>query len=88
MDYSKFENSGKGKKENRTSCYIHNVVQSFICKWKMLKLYYNIFRKRSDETPLPTPTYKHNTWMKNQRRIPYTPKSDEKGNQIFKFALL
>lgn len=55
---------------------------------KRLKLYYNIFRKRSDETPLPTPTYKHNTWMKNQRRIPYTPKTDEKGSQIFKFVLL
>uniref|UniRef100_A0A8W8KG70 Helicase ATP-binding domain-containing protein n=1 Tax=Magallana gigas TaxID=29159 RepID=A0A8W8KG70_MAGGI len=36
-------------------------------------------RKRSDETPLPTPSYKYNTWMKNKKKIPYTPKMDEKG---------
>ncbi|XP_062584815.1 pre-mRNA-splicing factor ATP-dependent RNA helicase PRP16-like [Saccostrea cucullata] len=36
-------------------------------------------RKKSDETPLPTPTYKYNSWMKDKKKIPYTPRTDEKG---------
>lgn len=47
---------------------------------RQLKNEFQLFlRKRSDETPLPTPSYKYNTWMKNKKKIPYTPKMDEKG---------
>ncbi|XP_064611896.1 LOW QUALITY PROTEIN: pre-mRNA-splicing factor ATP-dependent RNA helicase PRP16-like [Liolophura sinensis] len=31
-------------------------------------------RKRSDETPLPTPSYKYNSWMREKRKMHYTPK--------------
>ncbi|XP_048748658.2 pre-mRNA-splicing factor ATP-dependent RNA helicase PRP16-like isoform X1 [Ostrea edulis] len=36
-------------------------------------------RKRSDDTPLPTPSYKYNPWMKDRKKISYTPRTDGKG---------
>lgn len=37
-------------------------------------------KKRSDETPLPTPTYKYNTWASDKKKIQYTPRdTDENG---------
>lgn len=54
--------------------YAIKVLCSSIKEWIL-----TVWRKRSDDTPLPTPSYQYNTWMKNKKKIPYTPKTDEKG---------
>ncbi|XP_050397027.1 pre-mRNA-splicing factor ATP-dependent RNA helicase PRP16 [Patella vulgata] len=36
-------------------------------------------RKYMDDTPKATPSYKYNSWMKNSKKIVYTPREDKKG---------
>lgn len=48
-------------------------------KWLYI-LTHRYNKKRSDETPLPTPTYKYNSWASDKRKIQYTPRdTDENG---------
>ncbi|KAK3086642.1 hypothetical protein FSP39_021298 [Pinctada imbricata] len=35
-------------------------------------------KKRPNETPMPTPSYKYNEWMGNKKKIQYTPREDGK----------
>ena len=48
---------------------------------------YSVFRYKhsSNDTPLPTPSYKYNDWMDNKKKIKYTPRdSNRKGNNNYK----
>lgn len=39
-------------------------------------------KKRSDETPLPTPSYKYNSWASDKKKMQYTPRdTDENGKK-------
>ena len=41
-------------------------------------------RKKNDETPMPTPSYKYNEWMGRKDRMKYTPRDPRKTDKGMK----
>lgn len=39
------------------------------------------YRKKNDDTPMPTPSYKYNEWMDNRKSIKYTPRPGNEGKE-------
>lgn len=37
--------------------------------------------RKVDDTPMPTPSYKYNDWMKNKKSIKYTPRPDKENDE-------